>query len=333
VHIHYVTSASDLSFLYHCYIPSKYLPRFDGVKVTISSYPGFVEEENARKSDVVVLQCQTKNSVFQFMKKASDKVFIYDIDASLWGLYSGRFNGRFWEKGHLRVIKKFMDFCHGVTVHSSSFYGLLVERFPELKEKIYLLPPLVDFEKSQVRKRCSSSIRIGWQGLPFDFKMSEHVAHAVAQVIRGGYDVKAVWFGFLPSALKGLKWWEWEYYAWPGVENFYDVLGSLGLDIGLLPVDPEMHDGELVFRRLLDYAMFKVAVVATNVESLSGAVGCFYGVDLSNKLNKWRRSIMDLLENEGMRSELSERLYEFALQFDASKRVGEWLEVYKEISR
>ena len=332
--IHYITGSIDGCSLVQCYIPAKYLSRLPSVKATVSSRPEFIEDKDLHDADVVILQRQIRNSVFQYMKKhKSDKLFIYDLDDDLWLIPSDFPTKKFWPDRKLKLVEIFVKECKFVTVHSEGVYMNLKERFPDIN--VYLLPPLVDFERAISKRRPNrEEIRVGWQGSSSHVKMAEHVAHAVAQVIRGEPRVRAVWMGFLPTPIKRLPWWQWEYYDWVSIDDFYEVLGALDLDIGLAPLQPSKFSATRTVRKLLDYGMFGIPVIATDTPPFSThAKDVFYPVDSSNKLNRWRRAIFDMVANERLRQEFSEKILSFAKQFDAKERIAEWLEVYREIQR
>jgi len=331
VHIHYITGSIDGCSLVQCYIPAKYLSRLPDVKATVSSYPEYTEDPDLHKADLVVLQRQIKNSVFQYMKKnKSNQLFIYDLDDDLWAIPPDFPTKPFWPDRKLEIVKIFIEECGILTVHSEGAYKNLRERFPGAK--IYLLPPLVDFERAILRKRPNrAEIRIGWQGSSSHIKIAEHIAHAVTQVIRGNPDVRTIWFGFLPTPIKRLPWWQWEYYDWVDIDHFYEVLGALDLDVGLAPLPSIPFTATRTIRKLLDYGMFRIPVIATDIKPFSSYPDLYYPVDASNKLNKWRRAIIDMIENEDLREEYAERLYLFTKKYDAKERIKEWLDIYKEI--
>ena len=341
--IHYITagstnpygiSESDGTTLVQCITPQKYINKLKGMKATISSKTETIDRDLVDQADVIVFQRQIIGPVLQEAKRyKGKKLLVYDLDDYLWDLEGPTKEN--WPPQKCLLLDLFIQHCDLITCHSEEVKNRLEKRFPD--KSVEYMPPMVDFEIGKKIKTFTNEniIRIGWFGSVSHKKIIDHVSYAMLNIARKNEDVILVFLGYMPESIPNtLQWWQWEYYSWVEVDRFYKTLGGLDLHIGIAPLWDNDFAKTRSYRKILDYGMFKTAIVATNVEPFKNLPNdlCLF-VDKKNKINKWENALENVIEDKKFRRYLQQKSYEFAKDHDATIQAKKWIEVYKKYEK
>lgn len=333
--VHYIKAANDGCGLVQCDIPAKYINKIKGHTATVSRQPESIDRDLIEKSDILIMQRQFKNSVFQEAKKQKGKrLLIYDLDDDFWSLKEDKNNPatQQWNPHKTYALNVFVDLCDAVTCHTPIVAKQVQKIFPE--KPIYIMPPMVDLEEAKkikfVKKR--DSIRIGFVGSPTHAYIMENVGHAMLNVARKHREVVLVFFGLLPQAVIGrLPFWRQEFYNWVTPSKFYNMMGTLGLDIGLCPNLGNDFGNTRSIRKVLDYGMFGTPSIATDWGAFRDLdKDMVVKVNPKNKVKQWENAIEHLIVNEKERKERAKKTSEFVKQLIGVVQAPEWIRIYKE---
>lgn len=184
--------------------------------------------------------------------------------------------------------------------------------------KITIIPTCVDYNKFEIKKHNNSIPIIGWIGGDHNYPQLDRLLpvlndigkeHRFKLVVIGGNDYKRTNINF-----------DLEFKKWSLTNEKENING---FDIGIMPLDnSEQSKGKGGFK-LIQYLGMGVAPIASNITiNKDILINEKYGF-LANDDDEWRRYLIKLLINKGLRKSISEkgkiRAAEY-YSFDANKR-------------
>jgi len=217
------------------------------------------------------------------------------------------------------IIIKTLEIADAVTTTTD----YLANKLKKYNKNIYVLPNYMDMERwaGRVSRNTSSKVRIGWVGSMTHKADIELVAEDLKKVLdRGKSELVLVGDIRFREVFKGYR-----------VESMLGVpfgvypmkLRGLQLDIGIAPlVDNEFNRCKSNIKAL-EYGLLGIPAVLSDVEPYK-SFGDFVSTNWVERLN-------ELVENKELRLKEGKKLQEQTSEYDLSKHVKKWEEVYRNV--
>jgi hypothetical protein len=232
---------------------------------------------------------------------------IIDIDDNLYAVPSDNPNADLARR-QKNAFEAAMRIADGVTVSVPNLKRL----YGPLNDNIHVMPNAMDFsiwDKVKIKKNTSSKVRIGWRGAMGHKDDLEMIEPVLKQLMKD-YDIEIVTLGYQPS-------FKTEHHEWVGCLDYPAKLGSLGLDIGIIPLVDSSFNRAKSNLGYLDFSSINVPTVLSPTENQRGMAA----MEAKNSY-EWYESLKSLIEDKNKRVLLGVKANKFIREnYDVRKIV------------
>jgi len=259
--------------------------------------------------------------------KSIGKTIIYETDDNYEGIDE---NNPYVKIKDYAVLssRELMHMADGITVSTPELKAEIYNMFPDLKDKINVIPNALDFSQYKKRKGGNKKLRIGFQGSNVHIQDLLIVVDAIKQ-LQDEYGFEFYIFGIddrpfkelndfcLKYRKKKMKWMEdfpklyekleqmdYKHIKFVPYEKYRDKLAELNLDIGIAPLTDTRFNRSKSCLKFYEYAAVGTVTLASKVLPYTQEMD---QDDLvKNRHDKWMSKLRKLIEDESYRQQ---RLY------------------------
>jgi len=240
---------------------------------------------------------------------------IYDMDDNLFSVPMD--NPAYQDAKNLKInFDRCLRGCDGVTVS----VPMLKDVYSHLNKNIFVMPNGIDFkiwDKVKTKKN-TRKIRIGWRGA-FGHKDDYEMIESVLMAIKKDYpNVEIVVLGWKPKYYT-------EHHEWVSAFEYPNKLGSLNIDIAVVPLVDSAYNRCKSNIAYLEWAALKVPVVLSPTENQKG----MKSFEARSNYD-WYVALERLIKDKHLRLKSGQSGYDFVKKnYDIHKLVhplAEWME-------
>lgn len=174
-------------------------------------------------------------------------------------------------------------------------------------KNIKILPNCMDLERTgKYKKRQYKDIRIGYaaaSGHQRDLAIAKNAIMAILE------ENKNVTFHIFGAKHEELSHPRIKRHSWVSFDRYYRKLASLGLDIGIAPLEDNYYNRAKSNLRWLEYSAYKIPTIASNVSPFARTIKHAETGYLAKEPMDWYKYLSYLVKNEKLRDEIGSEAY------------------------
>jgi len=245
--------------------------------------------------------CHDASILLKKLKYGNIKI-LYDLDDDFFNLTPDLSLFRI-QRNILKEMRSIASFADVMTVTTEHLKILSKKIF---SGNIKIIPNMLDFTlwgSNQLHN--DGRIRIGWAGSPSHYKDVIQLLPALKSILKRYDEVDLVFFGYCPDEFKEEFKERLIFHKGTSYLRYAEILPTLGLDIGLIPVcDTEFNRSKSVVK-FLEYAAIGLPCVASNFEPYTRIIQDSINGYLAEDLDAWTFKLEKLITDPSERLRLS----------------------------
>jgi glycosyltransferase involved in cell wall biosynthesis len=198
------------------------------------------------------------------VQRGGARVF-YEVDDDLWRNQMIRSGGPMFLPRPVRraleaYIDKLIERCDGVIVSTPTLAEVVAKR---VHRNVQVIPNAAPEWLCDYTPRPHEGVRIGWTGsvshaLEGDFRA---MLPALRRVLDDYPETHAVFMGYHPPEME--SWPRTEWHPWVPIDDYYEALAALGLDIFVAPLADTPFNAAKSASKLMELAALGVPIIAS----------------------------------------------------------------------
>ena len=182
------------------------------------------------------------------------KVFI-DMDDNLFELSVENPSFKFYTETKIKSMEITLSMVDGIICSTEPLAAYLKRYNPN----VIVIPNIITYNtySKNITYNTYSKLRVGWCGSNTHNKdFSDELIIALEKLQN---EIQLVIYGDIPSCLLHLN---IEHHQWTSVEEYYDTLNNLNLDVGLIPSTNTLFNFSKSNIKFLEYSVCKIVSIA-----------------------------------------------------------------------
>jgi glycosyltransferase involved in cell wall biosynthesis len=246
---------------------------------------------------------------------------VFELDDDLWNVHATNHGAASFRHAAVQAtIDRCIAAADAVTVTTPQLADIVRTRNPQ----VHVLPNCVDEALLHHRRPRTERVTIGWAGGSSHRNDFDFVRNDLRTVLRRNPAVDMHFIGVNYGASVGRP--DARYTAWN--TNLVDYLHTLDFDIGIAPLAYHVFNRSKSDLKVLEYAALGIPVVASDYgpypDSIQHGVTGF----LVKRDHEWGKYLRELVNDEGLRTELGENARRWAATRTVQANSSRWEAAY-----
>lgn len=311
----------------------KRLP-FDPKSPNAQAYSSEFYAKLGEWADVMVFQRvdNPKSLALVLSMKDTFKIpVIVEVDDYIHGVKSDNLAYKDYQPGSPTryYAERMMRAADGMTVSTP----WLKELYQNYCQNIEVLPNCVDLDFiTKFKQREYDGIRIGYAAASGHQRDLMIAKNALMAILQENKDVTLHIFGAKHKELPNHK--QIKFHNWVTFDRYYRKLATIGLDIGIAPLEDTYYNRAKSNLRWLEYSSLKIPTIASPVAEFKNTIKHAKDGFLAKEPMDWYKYLNFLVKDKKLRKEVGNNAYtKVTKQYDINKRATDYARFFNDTAK